>query len=173
MKRLILYLLISAISATGSYLHAQSSLPESNNSIYVELGGNGMTYTFNMDHWFRMESGVAIAPRAGYGYTPSKLFNGEDSFFAFPFELSFLMPFKNYNNYLDVSPGITFIRAFGEYLTNDKMKALTIRAGYRYQKPEGGFLFRAGLLGIYNFYTGSSGRSNWQPWVGLSFGYAF
>ncbi|MFB6320223.1 hypothetical protein [Saccharicrinis sp. FJH54] len=173
MKRLILYLLISILSATGLLLNAQSSPPKCNNSVYMELGGNGMTYTFNVDHWIRSESGVAIVPRVGYGYTPSNLFNGEDSFFAFPLELSFLVPVKNYNNYLEVAFGTTFIRAFGESITNDKTKSSIIRAGYRYQKPEGGFLFRAGLLAVYNFYNGSSGRTKLQPWVGLSFGYAF
>jgi hypothetical protein len=52
---------------------------------------------------------------------------------------------------------------------------LTGRVGYRYQKPDGKFLFRAGLtpVGEYSWRAGDLTSMNVHFLPGLSFGYSF
>lgn len=172
MKKLSIILIAFLVIAAGTPAQAQSYSLTKDNTVYLELGGNGMFYSFNIDHWLRISPELSLAPRVGFGYT-HKAIGLNYSIVAIPFELSFLMPLKDHNNFLEIGPGLTIIGLYGDPSVLDGNNRLSIRIGYRYQKPEGGFVFRAGVLGIYDFYTRSSDRGGWGPWAGCSFGFAF
>ncbi|MDX1671436.1 MAG: hypothetical protein R3211_03785 [Balneolaceae bacterium] len=77
------------------------------------------------------------------------------------------------NHHLELGGGITII-TFSENdpdedlldLSSGSAVAATATVGYRYQKPEGGFLFKIGFTPLTNFDV-------FLPWGGISLGYAF
>ncbi len=100
---------------------------------------------------------------------------------AVPLEVSAL--YGKSNHHLELGMGVTsyLTRSLAfdsETLENiDKVvfdAALPLRIGYRFQKPEGGFLFRLGYTPIINFPNGGGGGWVFDPyWAGISFGKSF
>lgn len=115
-------------------------------TVFVELFGNGFGYSLNYDRVFFHEKKNALTWRVGLAYLPSsrKLTKAGD--------LSLLGEF-NYlrgkrSNFLELGLGITYWKSFE--LSQDKYIPLYLvtRIGYRYQKENGGFFMRIGVLPI-------------------------
>lgn len=184
-KLLILLLMIGGLSA-----QAQDSLP-STKSVYVELGGAGLPYSFNYDFRFdktRMDSwGMRVG--AG-GYT-----TGRDSFFSLPVMINRL--YGKGPHYFEMGFGVTFFAydeenysyctdwyydANGNYVCNsygdsnyefilpvDGSPSLmgTMNFGYRRVPIDGGFTWKVNLNPIFN------NNGFWPLYAGVGFGYAF
>lgn len=171
------------ISLSITLLHMESNAQTENptdypkNSVYLEVGGNGVLYSINYDRLFQTPKMGKYAIRIGYGF--SKNFNNNRLIInTFPFEITGLYSLKNEKHFFEVGPGITgFYRA--RYTTGDKLTLLlfTARIGYRYQKSDGGTLFRIGFTPLYDFYSFNPQNAieynTWLLSAGISVGHTF
>lgn len=141
--------------------------------------GNGRPYSVNYDRLITISEKTKFAPRIGFSYMGGIKFNvpleanllfsrsaSSKHFFEFGVGTTFRSP-----KYFE--PGIRFfdegedIKNYEEGIRND----YTARIGYRHQKPEGGWMYKAGILAIYMPY-----RINdkvFFPVPALSVGYTF
>ncbi|MCW3082611.1 hypothetical protein [Segetibacter sp.] len=130
-------------------------------SVYFELGGPGLA-SVNYDMRFQSkEDGLGF--RVGVGG-----FGIEDASILFiPVGLNYLLG-KDGKNYFEVGGGITAVS--GNDGSNDGTFSTSfghLNFGYRLQPADGGFLFRAGIVPIFN-------KEGFVPYyAGISFGYKF
>ena len=140
------------------------------NSIFLELGGNGIFYSLNYDHKFFDH----VSARLGGMYLPLPASDdgtgGENrvGIALFPIMVNYLV--GNGNSRLELGAGTMVGYVSGE-VDNENLNAggvggLATTIGYRLQPRGGGFLFRVGLT---PFLVGSG----LQLWGGLSLGGTF
>lgn len=150
-----IYLLFLAILFTG-LLAAQPLLAQTKtNSIYLELGGPGGIYSLNYDIRFQ-NSIEGWGARIGVSYFA---LDGE-SLFTIPVQINYLM--GKDGNYFELGAGVTYGYRDDDYphagcscvipqdAFNHHVFYGSITIGYRYQPPNGGFLFRIGLSPLFN-----------------------
>jgi hypothetical protein len=164
-------------------------------SIFVELGGAGLPYSFNYDFRFDKTNLESWGMRIGAGgYSMS----GGTSFFSLPLQITRLYG-KN-GHYFEVGGGATFVsfkdrsepwcvsstwdpvtgrsvctqfsnssESFDFILDIDSSPNLmgTLNFGYRRIPVDGGFTWRINLTPIFN------NNGFWPLWLGIGFGYAF
>lgn len=145
----LLFLVFSAV------LNAQDDKRAANN-IYVELLGNGYFYSLNYE---RMVLN-SLACRVGVMYNLSN--DNTNGGTVIPIMVNFL-PF-NGKHHLEIGGGVT---RFSGRLNWDEGAAYlpTAAIGYRYQPPEGGFLFKLTFTPILGAVRPILG--------GIGFGYSF
>ena len=175
LKRILLSFIVGSFifnTTFGQQLKDTSNI--SKNTIYFEVLGNGGVYSFNYDRIFFSKKLFKISGRVGASYIPP--FVGYSHVFTYPVEINFLYGKKNY---LEV--GIGYTSVFNLYKENifkvyDIYAYPVLRISYRFQKPNGGFFFRTGLI-LYFIDTAFtkyySNYSNNKTWLGLGFGYTF
>lgn len=139
------------------------------NAYYLELGGNGLLYSVNVDRRIVPAMGV----RVGIGLIPLLLgISIEDraTLTTIPVMAYFLTgPGRSH---MELGAGATFTNAefkwdtFGDADESASVFIPTGTIGYRYQAPEGGRVFRATLTPVYLF-------DEVIPWVGISYGRTF
>jgi len=173
--------------------HAQEKLPSQ--SVYVEVGGAGLPYSFNYDFRFDKSKMDSWGMRIGAG---GYAFSGGDRFFSAPVQFNKL--FGKGPHYFEVGAGATLV-AFktesysycingeytqtGEFICREQFTSPsdetefildikgspnvmgTMSFGYRRIPVDGGFTWRANLTPIFN----SNGF--WPLFAGVGFGYAF
>ncbi|MEN0051355.1 MAG: hypothetical protein AAF806_30095 [Bacteroidota bacterium] len=134
-------------------------------TVYVEALGNGVVYSVNydtrfadMDHQFGLRLGTSILRGVGYLIVqPNYLFGEGKHKFELGAGLTALLSFTG-------EEGVNQVAANGALM-------------YRFQKPDGNFLFRVGLAPTFvpidenDTFSGLS-RVFWV-WPGVSFGYKF
>lgn len=126
-------------------------------SAYVEVGGAALVYSFNYDLRFD----EAMSARAGISVLPACLFS---SCIALPIVPLSIHGFAGEGAHLfEYGGGATFV-----LIDDDDARFLVPALGYRYQQPEGGFLFRATAMGLFRM----NDESDAIPFAGLSFGYS-
>jgi len=161
--RLILNFLLLILGCSFT-LKAQEVKP---NSVYVEAGGNGGWYSLNYERSFSK----GLVARIGFA--------GYEGLFAIP--VSFGKVFGENNNHLELTAGLTYVNYEideddGAYSRMDMVVAIPF-LGYRFQKPSGKFIFRAGLtphIVLYNEDFVTEGRyGTFRFSAGISFGYRF
>ncbi|MBL7785199.1 MAG: hypothetical protein JNM36_04790 [Chitinophagales bacterium] len=165
---------------------ATDSVMVQTNTVFAEVGNNGSLYSLNFDHIVFATPAFALTTKVGVGATvPSK--NDIDP--TLSLEVNAL--FGKTNHRLETSIGTLVGFGFeqteaslnGETAQGTKVVKytpekeyttlnLTARVGYRYQNPNGGLFFRAGITPIATVYskTGNFGM-NLAGAVGL--GYTF
>lgn len=192
----VLMFLASSINAqVASSVKAQDALPTQ--SVYLELGGAGLIYSFNYDFRFnnqRMDGWGMRVGAGGYGRSSNEFF------FSLPmmvnklygrgphyFEMGFGMTlftfdensFSNGDNYC-VSGSFD---ANGNYICDsysdnssyqlilpiDNVPSVmgTMSFGYRRVPENGGFTWKANVTPVFN------NHGFWPLFVGFGFGYAF
>ena len=153
MKRKILYVL----SLGFITLHCMA---QKYNAVYIEAGGNTLIYSVNYDRIIPISTQFRLAPRVGFSYFPytSKNNNRDYTNIRIPLELNLLWgKTQTSRNFVEAGFGLSLIGLIGGYKTdsqgnitseivNKNAKVGVIRLGYRYQKPKGGLMFRAGAL---------------------------
>lgn len=185
-------LLILFILTLGIKSHAQENVTPYR-SVYLELGGAGLAYSFNYDFRFdksRMDSWGMRIGAGGYG-------TEGDSFFSLPVMVNKL--YGKGPHYFELGLGATFF-AFnepenstycsnwyydsnGNYVCNsyetyggyefilpvDGSPSImgTMNFGYRKIPVDGGFTWRFNLTPIFN------NNGFWPLFAGIGFGYAF
>jgi hypothetical protein len=162
--------LVLALTAGGSAAAQQDAAPGprvASNTFFVELGGNALVYSVNYERFFTPKLGV----RVGGMYLRADDDAGtEVGVGLFPVMGTYLLGVGN--SHFETGAGIGIATAgvdetdVGGDDWGDSAVYLTGTLGYRYQKPEGGVIFRAGFTPIF-------ADGNLLPWVGVSVGYAF
>jgi hypothetical protein len=151
------------------------------NAIYLELLGSGFLYSINYDRTLMN----MFAVRVGFGYFPfppitetnnagvtstinASLTSIPITFSWFPFSSSTSAP----SSKLEIGAGATYInlvaKKVGKSETGSGMNYSGI-LGYRYQPSDGGFLFKVAFTPIFS----SPIFTKFQPWGGITLGYAF
>lgn len=169
--RFTIVALAAALLAAPRGAAAQDTRPiPAPNAFYVEAGGNGLLYSVNYDRLVLPNAGF----RVGIGvlpFFPAMGFTDDNvTLTAVPVLANVL--FGKGAGRLEVGAGATFTSASVEWSTfgEGEESASTIipngTIGYRYQRPEGGTVFRAGAIPLYI-------AEEWWLSVGVSFGRAF
>lgn len=159
--------ILAFILLIGGSVQAQIAERTRGQSVYVEVLGSGLLYSFNYDTRFTQRHN-GIGGRAGIGYLAvdgarlttlplmvNYLFGHERHFFEVGIGTSVLIASEP----IDFAPVGERNRASGAIGT--------MNLGYRLEPTDGGFVFRAGLTPFF----GSS--FFWPLWPQVSFGYAF
>lgn len=187
MKRLILGLLLLVSTHLAQ---AQEDTKLATQSIYVELGGAGLPYSFNYDFRFDKTRMDSWGMRVGFG---GYALEG-DSFFSLPVMVNKL--YGKGNHFFEMGLGATFL-AFkndyyydncyydgnGNYICNPNSSSnstsfiLDINSspsimgvmnfGYRRMPSDGGFMWKLNLNPIFN------NNGFWPLFAGVGLGYAF
>ena len=162
-----------SFSQTGNDTIAEK--PYMKNTVYFEALGNGLLYSLNYDRILAKHRKFALAGRVGAARMPDINYQFD---YTFPVEISLL--YGKTNQFMEFGAGITFIdaREFSNQqenpsytLNNEIVRYKVMRVGYRYQEPEGGFFFRAGLMYFMIDWTNLQHGYAAIPWGGISLGY--
>lgn len=137
------------------------------NSIYLEALGNGILYSVNYDRLFTEN----VGGRIGIMYLSSFdiIFTSEENVLLVPIMVNY---FTGNKHKLELGAGIVYAHAdnigiFGIGSGEGGSGiASTATIGYRYQNPNGGFLFRVG-------FTPFLGKDGFEASGGISLGYSF
>ena len=164
MRKTVLLLLLAVLAAAPD-----SSAQEARNAVHFELGGSAIVPSFNYErrlnaNWFG---------RIGASVVVGETEDDSDTTFVVPLTASHVTR-QAANHHLELGGGLTIAAGDRQDLYDfgdddeEKFSAvfLTGIAGYRYQKPQGGFQFRA-------VFTPIIGGGDFLPWAGVSFGYAW
>ena len=161
------------LTAASLTLILSSGFAQSN-TIYFELLGNGLVYSLNYDRMVTEK----ISVRAGYGgLTVSQMTISSGTIVNEDIKITLIPVLANYlrgegNHKLEMGAGIVLVSL--DYTGNVADVNFSLAAdgaiptgnfGYRYQKPEGGFFFKASLC---PFFAETMVTS-----VGLGLGYSF
>lgn len=146
---------------------AQNGVPLKPNAAYLELLGNGLLYSLNYDRFLTAH----LTGRVGLFVLAAQDSDGEGSgaVLATPVLVNYL--FGRGNHHLETGIGATLLAGAIEDLEDEVDESFsgavgTATLGYRYQRPGGGFVFRAGVTPFF-------GAGGIAPWFGVSFGYSF
>lgn len=165
MKRTVWGTVLALLVFSALPGHAQ----QSRNAVYFELGGSAVIPSFNYEHrlnenWYG---------RAGLSWVRSASTATNATTYIVPLTASWVNRPAS-NHHLELGGGVTIATGDRQDLYGDvesggtkfsKLLATGI-VGYRYQKPQGGFQFRA-------VFTPVVGSGVHGPWAGVSFGYAW
>lgn len=172
MKRTLLLLLFACtVLVTARSAEAQ----ETNNAVYFELGGSAIVPSFNYERrlteqWFG-RIGLTVVTGESVGSSGE---SESDTTFIVPLTGSWVSR-PEMNHHLELGGGVTIAGGdrqdlfdFGDDAAEENFSTAFVTGivGYRYQKPEGGFQFRAA-------FTPVAGGGDFLPWAGVSFGYAW
>lgn len=172
-KTLTLLLLAFSLSTVFS----QSKQNEiSRNSFYVEAFGTAIVYSLNYDRLLIVNEKSALAGRIGFTYAPK--IGSPDLGPGVNIEITGLWGANNHH--LEIGGGSTFyylVQDEESYSpSNTSLLLLTTRVGYRFQKRDGGLLFRIGFTPLFTINVDkdiSSFDRSFTPWGGISIGYTF
>lgn len=188
MKRIVLLLAFLVVSFTS--FAQDKKVPHQ--SVFVELGGSGLAYSFNYDFRFddsRMDSWGMRVGVGGYNMDG-------DSFYSLPVLVNRL--YGKGPHYFEVGAGVTlfgmddnsysycangYFDPNGMYVCTDQLSTNsynfilpvdnspslmgTMNFGYRKVPVDGGFTFRVNLTPIFN------NNGFWPLFAGIGVGYAF
>lgn len=139
----------------------------SHNTVYGEFLGRGGFYSINYDRLFVVKEKTKISLSVGF----STLNNFRIHYY--PIGLSVLLGNKHH---LEFGPGITVVE--GEFGTADFKSveyqiysSYTFLLGYRFQKKEGGLMFRPSYL--VGFSSNDVADRDIYHWLGFAIGYTF
>ena len=147
------------------------------NSVYLELLGNGGVYSFNFEREILPHLGLRIGAATwedeGEGFFGS---TSTHRHITFPLMLNYGM--GGGNSRLELGGGLLLgqsKRTGYEERTTSGFLSLTASIGYRYQRPRGGVLFRAGLTPFYSLDSREDAYpdAGLSASLGMSIGYAF
>lgn len=162
---LILVCLSSPAFSQSDFLAAPSR-----NSFYVEGFGNALIYSVNFDRILVVKEKSALTGRIGVSYAPPP-----NKGPGVVLEMNYLRGSGNHHFELGAGCSYYYLFSKDELIDpNITLFFLTARIGYRYQKKEGGFLFRVGLIPIFAVNVDqdiTDFEKNFIPYGGISFGY--
>ncbi len=152
-----------------------------NNVVYAEGFGNGGIVSLNYESMIRINPVFDLSLRFGMSAIPRmKNVDFEYYGFGFPMEFNQIFAFKDgsVSNW-EIGEGLFWF--FNKKKDEDILRsigAFTLRTGYRYQKLEGGFFFKASamiFLYVYDSRITNSGADAQvlYPWGGIGVGYSF
>jgi len=155
------------LAAAGSAAAQEIPGPRrASNTFFAELGGNALVYSLNGEHFFTPQLGVRVG--AGLLAVNVEDGSGDESVLLVPVMATYLLGEGNSRFEIGAGAGFATAGVDDVDIGNERASALygTATFGYRYQKPAGGVIFRAGFTPIV-------AAGNIIPWVGVGVGYAF
>ncbi|MGM0558522.1 MAG: hypothetical protein ACQEVA_19205 [Myxococcota bacterium] len=170
----------SVLCAVLVLLSAQFALaqdvdePSPRQSVYLELGGPGIAYSVNYERFI----GPHWSIRAGGSVFSLVESETRDAMTAFVAPVTGQYLFFDGAHHLELGGGLhagmfrSTLNTYGQAETFGLIAATGV-AGYRYQQPDGGWLFRATFTPIYWGERFAILGSALQVWGSLSLGYAF
>lgn len=176
MKKYIisLILLILAIYSSGqdffdSDLGTYNQTFIRRNSVQFDLGGPGFIYSLNYERMLINGRRKKTAIQIGASYYPPS--TGIRDIWI-PIGVNEL--FSRREHHLEVGLGWIIIREASRDSENEVVEwswsyMMSARIGYRYQRPDGKFVFRAAFTPLFEF----EGTREIHPFGGVSFGYSF
>jgi hypothetical protein len=155
-------LLLILLSFTNENLFAIPDSTKARSTIFIEGFGNGGIGSINYDRIFFIKK-QKMSWRSGFFYIRQK---GYSPIIIIPFELNFLFGKKHH-----FETGIGFSYMYkGITIEPSAVFIIGKVAGYRFQKPNGGFFFKIGFSTIFIHNFGAD--PEFAPfWPHLSFGY--
>ena len=164
MKRAIL---CGAVAFAVVFAARAASAQTSRNAVYFEIGGSAVVPSLDYERRLTDDAYGRVGLSVVTGES-----NGEsDTTYVIPLTASWVSR-RASNHHLELGGGLTIAAGDRQdlYDIGDNGKFSSVLAtgivGYRYQKPAGGFQFRAA-------FTPVVGSGIAAPWVGISFGYAW
>lgn len=159
------------ILTLSTYCQEKVNLPLSfkyKNSIQMELMGHGLFYSLNYERIFFNGEKHKTTGQVGLAYYPPKT-DVRDIWI--PAIINELISFDKHH--VEFGLGYIFINETNRSLEDEIISRewngiLTGRIGYRYQKPDGRFIFRVGITPFFEYDS-----NEFHPWGGLTFGYNF
>jgi hypothetical protein len=162
-----------ALGAVAAPLAAQEVALQARTAIYAELLGNGGLYSLNVDRRIGAASGIRI------GFATWK---ATDWWWSDEVTRFVIVPMQAY--LLTAPAGAHHLELGGGLLAGHRKSpsssgafaTLTATIDYRYQRPAGGFVFRAGFTPFLSM-NGPDDKAypekGFMPSLGISFGLAF
>lgn len=174
-KRLLLFLFALFFFTFAPFAQTDGSGTKAKNSVYLDIMGTGGWYSLNYERILFTKDKLDLGISSGASVTHFKDFDRHfNPDLSIPLSLN---AFYGKNHHLEVGIGTTFasvVRADEDYDAQRYLNInLTMTLGYRYQKPGGGFLFRAAYTPIIPVYRQISENGEFKNWFSLSFGYSF
>lgn len=160
-------------------LSANAQSRSAKTAIYTELFGNAGLYSINVERHLLEKLNI----RVGLGsWSNPRGELGEMNFLTIPVMFNSL--FGNRNSKLELGTGLLLIwknfdpenKVFsGVEDNNDTLANITGVLGYRFQKPDGGFMFRVGITPFLPLSTDESAfpKPGFSVGAGISAGYGF
>jgi hypothetical protein len=163
MKKIRISIILSLLVIVLSSTTLSQSKP---NSLYLEFFGSGGLYSVNYDRLFSENFGVRI----GFMYFEADwlIFFIDAEMFLIPATLNYLVGTGKHKFELGAGPLFVFgsARFLGGESVSGSGVGWTGTIGYRYQKNEGGFMWRIGFTPA--FFSGEI-----FPSGGISLGFSF
>jgi hypothetical protein len=182
MKKFLLAFVVSVLMCNAASFAQDSARVLNKNAVMVELGGNGILYSFSYERKFFSKNQNHLLGRIGYGIIPAiepisfvfaevNYLNGDDKEFL-ETGIGFTYDFHERNLHYHPSDGSHRDYKYYQYF-------FIYRLGYRYQSKKG-FMFRAAATPIFIFEPSLIDdrverfkRLKFYPWLGLTCGYSF
>jgi len=163
---------VCALGFLATPLAAQTAAPTARTAIYGELLGNGGLFSVNLDHRIGRSTGIRIGFAS---WTAQDWWSDEQTRMITLPAQAYLLTSPAGAHHLELGGGV-MVGHKHSAVGSGGFASLTATIGYRYQRPSGGFVFRAGFTPFYGL-NGSSDRAypdkGFMPMIGLSFGGAF
>jgi hypothetical protein len=170
MRKIFIIIIFATIkmSTFGQIATNPSLCFKNKNSIQFELFGHGLFYSFNYERILLNGQKFKTSGQAGISYYPPKT-NIRDIWI--PVVIDELYSFDRHH--LELGFGYVFVNEAGrtsdyEVISREWNGFLTGRIGYRYQMPDGRFIFRIGFTPLYEYEF-----NEFHPSGGLTIGYSF
>lgn len=188
-RKLLLFSIMAFLlcSQKNVFAQAEAEIFTAKNSVYAEIGGNSGGYALNYARIFHQKGRLKISASAGFSMLHRRA--GEPispSYWApvFPAEITAFL--GRSRHHFEFGTGF-FAKQERDYIFEADLpdrireksywdKFITARIGYRCQKPDGGFFFRAGYTPMVGFYNSVSAEKPvvFYPFgVGISLGISF
>lgn len=164
MKKLLFTTLITVVITGVCFAQEEKYTSERAQSVYGELGGNGLFFSGNYDFRF-LKSQKGLGMRVGIGF-----FGGSGGgLISVPVGLNYLA--GKAPNYLEVGLGYTFasFTSPDDFFNGETGSILVPSIGYRYQPLKKGFTGRVFIAPLISL----GGGGGWLFWGGVSAGYKF
>ena len=160
-------LMICMLINQGTIVAQVLQSKQAQNQVFLELGGCGITYSFNYERFLSQN----FALRGGIGVTPGWLFV-DGTIFTVPVTGSYLI--GDGFSKLELGLGATYlttsdIEIFGLSAGSTSIIALDSIIGYRGGNPHGGFIFRIAFNPMYS----AEFDPKFIPYGLISFGIGF
>lgn len=148
MKNIILSFIVLMMLSSISCFSQDFEAFERKNSVQLELGGHGLFYSFNYERILFDNGKFKTAGQIGVSYYPP--FIGYIDVWM-PIGINEIVSFGHHH--FEAGMGIIIIREASRDADNNAVEwswdhFLSARIGYRFQKPDSRFLFRAGFSPI-------------------------
>lgn len=170
----IMLFIFSLVSINGQ--SQNDKIFQYRNSLHIELGGSGGYYSINYERNIINHKSLKTSGQLGFSYFP-----GSWSDMWLPVGINEQFSFNIHH--IELGIGFVFVReaTIENYDIESKFwtYSLTGRVGYRYQKPDGRFIWRIGFTPILQreriglYYDPNAPFRIFTPMGGVSLGYSF